>query len=118
MTREKDIINWAEKHKIFEKSNPLKQITKTQEELTETRDAIVAHKSRNPSSQADFYAMLEGVKDGIGDQVVTLVILAKMHGLTLEECVEHAWNEIKDRTGEMKNGLFVKKELHNTGQCG
>ena len=33
-----------------------------------------------------------------------------MYGWTLEECLEHAWNEIKDRTEKMENGLFVKDQ--------
>lgn len=28
---------------------------------------------------------------------------------TLEEAVEHAWNEIKDRKGRMVNGTFIKE---------
>ena len=35
--------------------------------------------------------------------------IANSYDLTLKECVEHAYNEIKDRKGEMKNGLWVKE---------
>jgi hypothetical protein len=28
--------------------------------------------------------------------------------LTLEECLEHVWDEIKDRTGVLEDGLFKK----------
>jgi hypothetical protein len=32
-----------------------------------------------------------------------------MNGVDLIECGETAWNEIKDRKGEMVNGQFVKE---------
>ena len=35
--------------------------------------------------------------------------IANSYDLTLKECVEYAYNEIKDRKGEMKNGLWVKE---------
>jgi len=29
--------------------------------------------------------------------------------LTIEDCIEEAWDQIKDRQGSMKNGTFVKE---------
>ncbi|EIQ0607817.1 MazG-like family protein [Staphylococcus pseudintermedius] len=52
---------------------------------------------------------LEALKDGIGDTVVTLIILAQQHGWTLQECLQYAYDEIKDRKGETRNGTFVKE---------
>jgi len=40
--------------------------------------------------------------------MVVLTNLAELCGLTVEECIESAWNEISNRTGKMKNGTFVK----------
>ncbi|MDO5716116.1 MAG: hypothetical protein Q4P25_06015 [Tissierellia bacterium] len=34
---------------------------------------------------------------------------ATSRGLTLEECVDHAYNTIKNRKGKMVNGVFVKE---------
>lgn len=53
---------------------------------------------------------LDELKDGIGDTVVTLIILAQQHGWTLEECLQYAYDEIKDRTGETRNGTFIKSD--------
>lgn len=50
----------------------------------------------------------EELTDGIGDVVVTLIILAQQNGLTLEECLQTAYDEIKGRTGRMVKGVFVK----------
>jgi NTP pyrophosphatase (non-canonical NTP hydrolase) len=34
--------------------------------------------------------------------------IAHHYGLTLEECDNHAWDQIKDRTGKTINGEFIK----------
>lgn len=39
-----------------------------------------------------------------------LCVIAEHKGLTLKECVEHAYNEIKDRKGIMYNGTFIKED--------
>ena len=49
------------------------------------------------------------IKDAIGDTYVTLVLQAEMWGLTMAECIDAAWDEIKDRKGRMQNGVFVKE---------
>ncbi|EES35768.1 MazG-like family protein [Staphylococcus epidermidis] len=51
----------------------------------------------------------DALKDGIGDTVVTLIILAQQHGWTLEECLQYAYDEIKDRKGKTINGTFIKE---------
>lgn len=50
-----------------------------------------------------------GIVDGIGDSVTVLVILAHFYGMTLEECLERAYNEIKSRKGNTVNGVFIKE---------
>lgn len=52
----------------------------------------------------------EALKDGIGDTIVTLIILAQQQGWSLEECLQYAYDEIKNRKGKMINGTFVKDE--------
>ena len=47
--------------------------------------------------------------DAIGDITVVLVLMADMLGVTFEDCLEAAYNEIKDRRGEIVNGVFVKE---------
>ena len=89
------VQKWAEERGIFEKATPLKQALKTQEELTELINAIVDDNK------------LE-IEDAIGDIMVTLIILAEMQGVTLEECLNGAYDIISQRTGKMVNGQFVK----------
>ena len=53
---------------------------------------------------------IDELRDGIGDVIVTLVILAQQNGMTLYECLEQAYGEIKDRKGVMsKDGSFIKE---------
>ena len=71
----------------------------TQEELDETKQAL-----RNNENQDE-------VADGIGDMLVTIIILAELANLDAVECLRLAYGEIKERKGEMRDGLFVKEEM-------
>lgn len=86
---------WAEEKGILAQATPIKQAMKTQEELTELCNAILNDDK-------------EEIKDAIGDIVVTLIIQAKMQGLTIEECLNTAYDVISKRTGQMVNGQFIK----------
>jgi NTP pyrophosphatase (non-canonical NTP hydrolase) len=99
---ETKVIEWAKDRNILESSNAIKQISKTQEELDETLDAL---KRLEQGEEA----MLE-VADGIGDMLVTIILLAKIVGLESVDCLADAYDEIKDRKGKMVNGLFVKEK--------
>lgn len=58
---------------------------------------------------ADNLAKGKDVKDDIGDCYVVLCNIAALKGLTMEECVSQAWNDIKDRKGFLNaNGTFIK----------
>ena len=59
-------------------------------------------------AKAVAYRDEEALKDGIGDCAVVLIILAAQYGLTFEQCLDHAWDEIKERTGKLEDGLFKK----------
>lgn len=48
------------------------------------------------------------VSDDIGDCIVVLINIAVRNGLTLEQCMAQAYNDIKDRKGRMVDGIFVK----------
>ena len=90
-----NVVGWAADKDILKKENAPKQMLKVLEEVGETAGALLKSKD-------------EEIKDGIGDSFVTLIILAKQLGLTPSQCLESAWNEIKDRTGKTVNGVFVK----------
>ena len=49
------------------------------------------------------------VADDIGDCIVVLINIAVRNNLTLEHCLEVAYNDIKNRKGKMIDGIFVKE---------
>lgn len=49
------------------------------------------------------------VKDALGDIEVVLIILADILGYDLMECLESAYNVIKDRKGHTTSGSFIKE---------
>ena len=93
-----NVKDWADAKDILKHENSPKQLMKVMEELGETAGAIAKNKKTDE------------IQDGIGDTFVTLIILAYQLNLNPTECLEHAWNEIKDRTGNTVNGVFVKDE--------
>jgi NTP pyrophosphatase (non-canonical NTP hydrolase) len=104
---QKLVIKWAEDRNIFEYSNPIKQLTKTQEELNETMDALVKFIDAKNETEKN-QAFLEAI-DGIGDMLVTIILLGKMINIDTVKALDTAYNVIKDRKGKMINGLFVKE---------
>jgi NTP pyrophosphatase (non-canonical NTP hydrolase) len=89
------VEHWAEEKGILAKATPMAQALKTLEETTELCTAI------NSDDR-------EEIIDAMGDIMVTLIIQAKMQSLSLEKCLESAYNVISKRTGRMINGQFVK----------
>lgn len=51
----------------------------------------------------------EEAKDAVGDMLVVLIQIARLRGIMLDDALQGAWNEIKDRKGRMENGVFVKE---------
>jgi NTP pyrophosphatase (non-canonical NTP hydrolase) len=96
---------WFHDKGIIANSTPLKQLEKTQEELTETRDAVIHHEYVGDGA---VQYRLNEIKDGIGDTVVTLIGVCEMYGFTLEECLQMAYDTISKRNGTMIDGIFVK----------
>lgn len=92
----KAIEAWA-KTRELDNGDSARQMLKTVEEVGEVAAALAKGKR-------------DELQDGIGDVVVTLIILAIQNGMTLNECLLAAWLEIKDRTGETVDGVFIKCE--------
>lgn len=95
MKYEKEIIKWGEAKGILAESDTPAQLKKTAEEVVE-------------SVEAYFLFDRDILKKELGDIIVTVILAAKLSDLDVEECLEAAWNKIKNRTGVMKNGQFVK----------
>ena len=89
------VEEWA-REKNLDIAEPEKQMLKVIEEVGEVAAAL----ARNNKND---------LRDGIGDMVVTLIILAMQNNMDLYECLNQAYSEIKNRQGEMVNGVFVKE---------
>lgn len=90
-------IQWGEARGIVQNSNPFAQAVKTREELDELFEAIHAKD-------------MDAMKDAYGDILVTLIMGCATVDIDLVECLELAYNEIKDRKGFLnKDGIFVKE---------
>ena len=103
------VEQWAEDRNLILGSTPLKQVNKTSEEVNELVAALGALEWATTPDGAVPSALIDAAADAIGDVAVTLIIIAKQLGLNFEECLEGAYNEIKDRKGKMINGVFVKE---------
>lgn len=90
-----DIRKWARACNLVAGSEPRAQFLKLVEEVGEIAHGLAKGRSHE-------------VKDGIGDTIVVLTILAAQLGMTVEDCIEAAWHEIKDRKGRMVDGVFIK----------
>ena len=91
----KQVVQWSI-DKGLDKANPRDQFLKVSEEVGEVAAAL---------ARGDKLALI----DGIGDVVVTLILLAQQNGLELQDCLQYAYDEIKDRQGKMVDGVFVKQ---------
>ncbi len=89
------IREWAQERGIYDKGDVKTQFCKLGEEFGELGHGII--------KQQDIE-----IKDAIGDMVVVLTNLAHLAGFKIEDCIDHAYDEIKVRTGKMINGSFVK----------
>ena len=89
------VLEWAENRNLLHNENALKQYSKLQEESNELLIGIL---------NKDPYEII----DALGDIQVVLIILANQLGFDIDECLESAYNEIKDRKGVTIGGNFIK----------
>ena len=92
-----NIRKWAADRNLIEGATFSAQYEKYLEECGELGRALIENNR-------------EQTIDAIGDCVVVLTILAAQIDLSIEDCIADAYEEIKDRKGQMVNGIFVKEE--------
>lgn len=93
---ESKVAYWAAERNLLEGSTPSRQLAKLIEELSELTLAIA---NQNGAE----------IEDSIGDMAVVLCIIARQCGLSFNDCLDAAWDQIKDRKGRMVDGVFVKE---------
>ena len=108
---EKLVLEWADNKGILEKATPMAQANKTLEEVQELIEAVYWQKynvETYVNEKGKQVNTKEEIKDALGDILVTIIIGAKLQGLQLEDCLESAYNVIKNRNGKMVDGQFIK----------
>lgn len=90
-------LAWSYERNVIKGSDSKSQLNKLIEEIGELAEGI--------NKKID-----KKVKDGLGDMLVVMINIAEQQNLTLQECLEHAYTEIKDRKGIMIDGIFIKEE--------
>lgn len=89
------VETWAEQRNLH-KQFPSNQMLKVMEEVGELAQGLV----KGNETQ---------MVDSIGDTIVTLIVLAAQLDYRAEDCLEFAYDEIKDRKGKIVNGSFIKE---------
>ena len=93
-----NIAQWHHDRNLIEGSDNKSQFAKLIQEAGELSDNICKGKD---------------IADDIGDMIVVLINIAERNNLTIEQCLETAWDDIKDRKGMMIDGVFVKDADNN-----
>lgn len=92
------IEQWGNDRGIIQNGKPMGQAIKTLEETVELVDAV------NKDNRDE-------IRDAIGDIVVTLLMQCAIQKMPLEECLEQAYQQIKNRKGYLTpEGVFIKDQ--------
>ena len=87
------ICKWHEARNLIEGSTDKDQVLKLQQGLGELSDSVCKGKD---------------IRDDLGDMLVVMINIMKRNKISMESCLEVAYNDIKDRKGKMIDGIFVK----------
>ena len=94
---EMKILQWSESRKIIPNSNPESQLLKAVSEMGELADATIKKDK-------------EAVIDAVGDVMVCLINYCALQDIHLVDCMEVAYDQIKNRRGTLlPNGVFQKE---------
>lgn len=110
------VLSWADDKDLLHSENADKQFMKFIEEVFEFNVEMVV--GFNYIKQCEYIGTsldhdlkkIRNLKLEMGDILVTLIILCEQIGIDPEECLEMAYEKIKDRSGKTINGTFIKDE--------
>ncbi len=114
-----DVLRWAKDKDLLHSENADRQFMKFIEEVFEFRESLIIIKNvgqminQFKEQGINVYFRENLVKDmmlEMGDIFVTLIILCEQIGIDPEECLQMAYEKIKDRSGKTINGTFIKEE--------
>lgn len=109
------VLEWAGRHDLLHEENANKQFMKFIEEVFEFKTEFDFKKEEFTVHLIDKIIKfkpntLNKMKLEMGDIIVTLIILCEQLDIDPAECLEMAYEKIKNRKGETRNGVFYKAE--------
>ncbi|MDB1561855.1 MazG-like family protein [Pediococcus pentosaceus] len=99
----KNIKKWGAERGITD-GDPSRQLNKLTEELGELAEGF---NKKVP----------EQIEDSLGDMFVVMTLFAEQNGLNIVDCIQSAYETIKDREGKTVDGVFIKSEDLEDEQC-
>lgn len=89
------IRSWHYARNLIEGSTDKDQVLKLMQELGELSDSVCKGKD---------------IRDDLGDMLVVMINIMERNNINIKDCLEVAWLDIKDRKGQMVDGIFVKEQ--------
>ena len=108
------VLEWAKNKDLLHEKNAEKQFMKFIEEVFEFKSEM-DYLARIGQTQEEVYSDYEQIETQenmhleMGDIFVTLIILCDQLNMDPIECLDRAYNKIKDRKGKTINGTFIKE---------
>lgn len=89
------IIGWHYDRNLIDGATDKDQVCKLIQEVGELSDNVCKG---------------QDMSDDIGDIMVVLINIAERNDLSITDCLQVAYDDIKDRKGTMVDGIFVKED--------
>jgi len=91
---EQTVVKWHLDRNLIDGSTDATQMVKLFEEVNELHQDVSYGRD---------------LRDELGDCLVVLINIAARNNFSLYEALEYSFSKIKDRKGEMRDGIWVKE---------
>lgn len=88
------VEQWHVDRNLIDGANDKDQVLKLLQEMGELSDNVCKGND---------------IRDDLGDMIVVMINIMKRNNISMEECLQVAYDDIKDRKGKMIDGIFVKE---------
>ena len=88
------VEQWHVDRNLIDGANDKDQVLKLLQELGELSDNVCKGND---------------IRDDLGDMMGVMINSMKRNNISVEECLQVAYDDIKDRKGKMIDGIFVKE---------